>query len=218
MKRSIFLLAVISVVFLSSCSVGRIKNLEMEEEHAIVIAKINIIRDSTYLTNEWDINWNNQGKYFAHCDSNGYVYMQIPLFKNSITKLYYKNDILQLPMNWYSIFLRNTDIYYIGDIIVNWDTLESVSKISEKDANIVVTAGILGGAIAGGIAGAIAAENMESIKNIYPNAVIVNDNYKEATDYFKTLFPTDKIIKKALLNIKLDTIINNKTKAPIIQN
>ncbi|MCK9163941.1 MAG: hypothetical protein M0O93_06315 [Bacteroidales bacterium] len=218
MKKYILLLTVISVAFLSSCSVGRIKNLEMEENHAIVIAKINIIRDSTYLPNKWDIAWNNNGKYFANCDSNGYIYMKLPILKNSITKLYYEDKTLIIPANWYHTFLRQSDIYYIGDIVINWDTLESISIISEKNKDIVVTAGILGGAIAGGIAGAIAAENMESIKNIYPNAVIVNDNYKEATDYFKTLFPTDKIIKKALLNIKLDTIINNKTKAPIIQN
>ena len=56
------------------------------------------------------------------------------------------------------------------------------------------------------------------MKNVYPNAVIVKDNFKETTDYFKKLFPTDKFIRKALLEIKLDTIINNKTNAPVIQN
>ncbi|MBP1645738.1 MAG: hypothetical protein H6Q16_1313 [Bacteroidetes bacterium] len=207
MKKTFLLLAVITAICFSSCSVGRIKNLEMEPDEAIVIAKINVIQDSSkYLKNAWDIAWNNSKKYSCSCDSNGYIYMRLPIAKNSITNILYKNDNLRMFDQWYYTNLKENKIYYIGDITIYWDSLLAVSDILYKQEQTLAMSGVMGGMIGGAIAGGIIAENNKSIINDKPGAVIVKDNYEETTKYFKKLFPTDKIITKALLEIKLDTI------------
>lgn len=208
MKKNLIILAVISTICFSSCSVGRIKNLEIQPEHAIIIAKLDIIKGgNTYLSNKWDIAWNNSTKYFANCDSNGYVYMMLPIQKNSITNLYYKDEVLKFPPDLFSVNLVYDKIYYIGDIKINWDSLEVINNRLLKSENVTATrtmGAVFGGAIGGAIAWGVTSSEENKNHKVEENTMIVVDNYVETVKYFKKLFPTDQIIQKALLEVKTE--------------
>jgi len=181
MKRILTIL-VISLSFIAlNCSAGRMKNLNRKPNEAIIIAKIQIKNGDTFLSNKWNFLLNERlfAKWSVWPDDQNYVYMKVPIRKNFIALLQYDGYSKNIPDNYLTIDIKESKIYYIGDIVIHW-TIDP-----KKDrANY-----------SGGVIGSIS----ESQKKGSLLDIDIIDNYKETTLYFNSKFQNSELIEKELL-------------------
>ena len=187
MKRILSLLAIALVIISTNCNASKLKNLTRKPNEAIIIAKIQIKNGDTFLNNKWSLLFNERlwAKWAARPDDANYIYLKVPLGKSFIALVqtndgYHKN----IPNDSLSIDIKESKIYYIGDIVLNWTIDKKTDRVSYN-----------GGGALGGALGAIA----ESKKIGDCLKADVTDNYKETTEYFNSKFPNSELIEKELL-------------------
>lgn len=182
----IILLSSLFLLFFSGT--GRIKNLDLKPDEAIIIAKIQINNGNSYLGNKWNFLFDERlwAKWAVWPDENNYIYMKVPIGKHFIALLQYKSYHLNLPDNYLTIEIKESKIYYIGDIVLYWN----INYSTETD-------NYNGGGIAGGVKGALS-DSKKPGNNV---KVDVNDNYDEALKYFNSKFENHNEIQKVLLKI-----------------
>ncbi|MDP4239463.1 MAG: hypothetical protein Q8904_08350 [Bacteroidota bacterium] len=181
MKRILTILAITLAFVSTNCSAARIKNLNRKPNEAIIIAKIQIKNGESFLNNKWNFLLNERlfAKWSVWPDDQNYIYMKVPIRKNFMALLQYDGYSKNIPDNYLTIDIKESKIYYIGDIVIHW-TIDP-----KKDR-----ANFSGGAI-----GAIA----ESQKKGAFLEVDVIDNYNETTAYFNSKFQNSELIEKELL-------------------
>lgn len=121
MKYIIYCL--LSFVLLSSCKSGKISTTDTKPTEAIIFGRLNIYKDNSIKPQDIWIHFNerNWGKTVARLDENGYFTAKVPLGKNHIAMLAYKNKYANLPKSYISIDVKDPNtIYYVGDIYINW--------------------------------------------------------------------------------------------------
>ena len=166
---------------LMSCSTGQIKNTELKNDEAIIVARAFIKNDNEIVEGKWNFLWNERlwGKNAVWVEKDGFVSMKLPKGKHFISLLQYKQYRKNIPDNYLLVELEPNKIYYIGDLTFNWD----VSK--EDVANT-------------GIVGAVS-DSKRSDSKIEIN---LKDNYENTVKEFNEKYGNSKPVEKQLIQIK----------------
>ncbi|MDR0581765.1 MAG: hypothetical protein LBG31_02260 [Prevotellaceae bacterium] len=169
--KKLYLLT-LSIFCLFSCGSGRIVTTETKPTETIIFGKFTINSKTPLKNKKVLIHFNERlwGKNAVWLDDNGYFYLKIPLGKNFIALVEYREGMgfyKNIPDNYATFDLSQNDkIYYIGDIELEW----TPSKQDKRKA--------------GGVVGAISEANKKGEKA----GITIRDS-KETIDYFKQLFP-----------------------------
>jgi len=185
MKNIIFSLLVIFLFV--SCGSGRIKTTETNMNEAIVFGRFVIKSDADYIKKaDVRLHFNERlmAKNYVRLDENGYFYMKLPLGHNFLALVEYQNKgffYKNITKDYASVTISDPNlIYYIGDIILNWN-------ISNEDKRS-----------SGGTVGAI-----QESKKIDEDFSIIVSQTEETVKYFNQLFPdNNKRIVNSLLFIE----------------
>lgn len=188
MKNTIFVL--IATLLLLSCKSGRIATTETKPTETIIFGKLTINSEKEINYKDIWIHFNERlwGKNITRLDEKGYFSVKLPLGHNDIAMLVYGRKNKNIPKDYVSIDVEDSNtIYYVGDIVIGW-------KPSNKDRGNQ-WAGALGG-ITGALVSANAKGDELPVKVTESNSTI---------QYFEQKFPENK--KK----IKTQLVIFNKT-------
>lgn len=187
MKRILSMLAITLVLITTNCYASKLKSLIRKPNEAIIIAKIQIKNGDTFLNNKWSLLFNERlwAKWAARPDEENYIYLKVPIGKSFIA-LVQTNDGFHknIPNDSLSIDIKESKIYYIGDIVLYWTIDKKTDRTSYN-----------GGGALGGALGAIA--ESKKIGDCLKAEVI--DNYNATTAYFNTKFSNSELVEKELL-------------------
>mgnify|MGYP006117190027 CR=1 FL=1 len=181
MRNTLYILLTFLIV---SCSTGRITTTETKPNEAIIFGKLTFENSQELENKKILMHFNERlwGKYAVWLDDNGYFYMKLPLEKNHIALLEYREGIgfyKNIPENYISINIPDSDkIYYVGDIAFTW-----TPKDEDKRKQ-------------GGATGAIIEAKQDG------NNIPVTINSTETTiNYFRQKFPNNKkeIVTKLMI-------------------
>lgn len=178
MNNKVIYTLVVAVIVITGCKSGRVSTTEMKPGEAIIIARIRILNHNQDITTESTLLFNERlrGKYAVIPDDKGYIYAKLPVGKNHLTYLSYKNYYKNLPPENIVVTIpEQNKLYYIGDI-------EIVCDFTRKDVS------------ATGAAGVIAQSKKDGAKL----KISIKNNFEYDTSYFKQKIKTDKEI---LINI-----------------
>ena len=183
MKRILMILAILLTFISINCNAGRIKNLNRKPNEAIIIAKIQIKNGDSFLSNKWNFLLNERllAKWSVWPDDQNYIYMKVPIKKNFMALLQYDGYSKNIPDNYLTIDIKESKIYYVGDIVIHWTIDQKKDRANYS----------------GGVIGAIA----ESEKKGDFLDVDVIDYYNETTSYFNSKFQNTELIEKELLKM-----------------
>lgn len=186
--RKIFVLFILSLC-LFSCKSGKLTTTETKPTETIIFGKLTINSEKEIKYKDIWIHFNERlwGKNITRLDENGCFSAKLPLGHNNVAMLVYGKKNKNVPKDYISIDVENTDnIYYIGDIHIDW-------KPTNKDQ-----AGAMAG-LFGGIAGSVIAANQNGEQlpvNVIESAATI--------EMFKQQFPAN------LKEIKTKLVIVNK--------
>ncbi|MDR1583290.1 MAG: hypothetical protein LBS55_08550, partial [Prevotellaceae bacterium] len=163
------------LIMATSCGTGRIVTTETKTNETIVFGKLNVISENPLENKKLLMHFNERlwAKNAVWLDEQGYFYMKMPLGKNFIALLeyrdgngYYKN----IPDNYLSIDVLSTEnVYCIGDINITWTPDKSDKRKS------------------GGVAGVVGESKKEGEK-----LPVIVEKSDATIDYFKQKFPNNK--------------------------
>lgn len=124
MKFSHLLPIVLSVPLLLSCaSSGRLINLEVEDDEAIVIGGLTVFYNDVDVTEKTTILFNEimWGNYPYKADSSGLIITKLPLGQNHVARVVYRSFTTNLRKEYATFNLEdNQKIHYVGDIHIDW--------------------------------------------------------------------------------------------------
>ena len=195
MKRALILL---STCTLMGCGTGRIKNTQqVNPTEAIVFGKLTVITNKPVKRKSLVFLFNEtfSGKNHIKPDDSGYFYMKLPLRKNNMVRIGYRqntNHIVNIVRGYLSITPTSHDtIYYAGDITLDLCGIKhTASGAATGGATGSAVGGAVGGAAGGavgGIIGAIADNKKEQQK---PAVTIAETT--TTINYFRNKFPKNK--------------------------
>jgi hypothetical protein len=184
MKKIIFLfLSIIFSVILTACSTGRIDSLVRKPNEAIIIANVNIINNHYNETSNSVLMFDetSMGTFHVKPDGKSFIYMKLPIGKYNLSRIEIGNRSINLPKYYTNFEIRESKLYYIGDIL------------TELELNVNVGSAF-------GLIGALAYEG----RTVTLPPVKVYDNYINAVSYFKSIFPCNDTIIPCIMQV--DTI------------
>jgi hypothetical protein len=178
-KGTIVVLSLLlSILFISCGTGGRIKSLNRDFNEAIIIAKVDIFNNEEPAS-EYSIVFFDQytsGSYAVKPDKNNYIYKKILVGKHHIAKIQMGNRSIKLPITYTGFETPEGKIYYIGDLTADL----------KLDFNVGAMFGLLG---------AIAYEE----RTVSVPSIRVVNNYEKAVTYFKTIFPCKDTILQSIM-------------------
>jgi hypothetical protein len=167
-------ISIILILTSLSCGTGRIITTETKRNETIVFGKLTIESSKALKNNKILMHFNERmwAKNAVWLDDSGYFYMKMPVGKNFIALLEYREGMgfhKNIPDNYVTINVPLTDkVYYIGDINFIWTPTDADRQKG------------------GGAMGAIIEAKKEGKK------ILVTTKESETTiNYFKQKFPNN---------------------------
>ena len=180
----IFLLSVIIIT--SACSSNKqLITLDREPNEAIVVGKLKVLYNDEDVTTKSRILFNEltKGEFSYKPDSTGYIITKLPVGEAFFSNIAYTNFSYKFQREDALFQLSNTnDVYYIGDIVVNW--------IGPKYKVVVV-----------GLVPALLVSILDAITNDGDLELYVEDNQDAALEYFNNRFSTDLEFSNIVLDL-----------------